>query len=92
MATEKNIENKIKSYLRDELGAYVVKYHGSKFSQAGVPDILVCHMGRFIGIEVKAPGEQPTELQKWNIKRINETGGMAFVAESLEQVKEHMRG
>lgn len=92
MALEKKIENEIKSYLRDDVGAYVIKYHGNQFSQVGVPDILACHMGHFYGIEVKQPGEEPTELQKYNIKRINETGGTAFVAESLEDVVVHFGG
>lgn len=90
MATEKKIENQIKTFMRDELGAYVVKYHGNRFSQAGVPDILACWNMLFIGIEVKAPGEEPTPLQKHNIKQIIKAGGIAFVAESLEQVKENL--
>ena len=86
MATEKKVENNIKGYLREK-GAYVVKHHGSIYSQVGVPDLLVCFKGRFYGIEVKAPGESPSPLQLENIKRIKDSGGIAFVTDNLEEVK-----
>lgn len=87
MATEKKIENEIKKYLKS-IGAYFVKHHGNKFSRVGVPDILVCHLGLFYGIEVKAPDEEPSELQKYNIREIKKAGGIAFIAENLQTVKD----
>ena len=87
MATEKRIENEIKKYLRS-INAYVIKHHGNAFSQVGVPDLLVCHRGKFYGIEVKAPDGEPTELQLYNIKQIIKAGGEAFVADNLQTVKD----
>ena len=84
---EKKVENKIKGYL-DNLGAYHVKIHGSAYMPAGTPDILACVNGRFIGIEVKKPtGGDVSELQKFKIKEIQNAGGIAFVANSLDVVK-----
>ena len=44
-----------------------------------MPDILCCCNGYFIGIEVKAPNGKPSELQKWNIKKINEENGYGVI-------------
>lgn len=87
MATEKRIENQIKKYLTD-IGAYWVKNHGSVASRAGVLDLTVCYRGKYYSIEVKAPDEEPTELQKYNIRKIREAGGVAIVADNLQTVKD----
>jgi len=83
---EKSIENKIKSYLKS-VGAYYVKYHGNQFSQVGVPDILACYKGYFIGIEVKNETGKTSPLQDVNIELIKEAGGISFVARSVEDVR-----
>ena len=83
---EKNIENKIKTYLKGK-GAYYVKYFGNSFSQVGVPDILACYKGRFIGIEVKNEKGKTSPLQDINIQQIKDAGGISFVARSVEDVK-----
>ena len=53
---EKLIEKRIKTYLFD-IGAYNIKIHGSNFQEPGIPDIIACYKGKFIGIETKAPGK-----------------------------------
>lgn len=82
---EKNIENKIKSYLKSK-GAYYFKHHGNQFSQVGVPDIIVCYKGRFIGIEVKNETGKTSPLQDVNLKMINDAGGIGIVARCVEDV------
>ena len=83
---EKSIENKIKTYLKSK-GAYCVKYFGNAFSQVGVPDLLVCYKGRFIGIEVKNEKGKTSQLQNINILNIRNAGGISFVARSVEDVE-----
>lgn len=79
MASEKNFENKIKKYLKDH-GAYFIKYWaGAQFTKSGVPDILACVNGYFVGIEVKAQNGKPSELQLHNIRQIRKAGGLAYV-------------
>lgn len=79
MAAEKLFENKIKKLL-EEHGAWFVKYWaGAAFTKSGVPDILACVNGYFIGIEVKAQNGRPSELQLHNIRKIKDAGGFAFV-------------
>lgn len=84
---EKNIENKIKSYLKSK-GAYYFKHHGNQFSQVGVPDIIACYKGRFIGIEVKNETGKTSPLQDYNLEAIKKAGGYSLVARSVEDVKQ----
>jgi len=92
--SEKTIENQIKRYL-DNLEsngkAWHMKVHGSMYQKAGVPDIIACINGRFVGIEVKRPGGVVSELQKYHIGQINKSGGAAFVAYSVDDVKDKLR-
>lgn len=53
----------------------------------GVPDIICCYKGRFLGLECKLPGGRLTELQKRAIEQINRAGGFACRVESVEDVK-----
>lgn len=79
IAAEKNFENRIKTFLKDE-GAWFIKYWaGSQFTKSGVPDILACVNGYFVAIEVKGPNGKPSELQLHTIKKIREAGGFAIV-------------
>ena len=88
---EKKVEHRIKRYL-DQLGAYYVKIHGSAYMPAGTPDILVCLAGRFIGIEVKKPsGGVVSTLQRLKIKQIQNAGGVAFVARSVNDVRKELQ-
>ncbi|MGG3987713.1 VRR-NUC domain-containing protein [Bacillus smithii] len=87
---EKQIENQIKRYL-DSIGAYYLKVHGSMYQPAGIPDILACINGRFVGIEVKRPHGVVSALQKANIQKIETAGGVAFVAYSVEDVQHALR-
>ena len=79
MAREKVFENKLKKYLKSK-GAWVLKYWGgSVYTQAGVPDLLVCYNGKFMGIEIKAETGHASELQLNTIEQIKKAGGIAFV-------------
>lgn len=78
MAQEKTFENKIKKFL-DAHGAFYVKFFANGYTKSGIPDILACINGYFVGIEVKAPNGKPSELQLHNVRAINAAGGFAFV-------------
>lgn len=91
MAAEKVFENKIKKYLKEH-DAYFLKYWaGAQFTKSGVPDILACVNGYFVGIEVKAQNGKPSDLQLYNIRQIRKAGGFAYVVypsgwESLKDI------
>lgn len=85
---EKTFENKVKSYL-DSQGCWFVKFFANKFTRVGVPDILACVNGYFIGIEVKASNGRPSDLQIWNRDQIRKSGGHSIVLypDQFEQFK-----
>ena len=78
MAEEKTFENKIKKFLKKK-GCWVLKTWSNGVQRSGIPDLLVCCNGVFLGIEVKAENGKPTELQLWNIEEIKKSGGIAMV-------------
>ncbi len=84
---EKRIVDQIQTYLRAQ-GAWVIKIHGGWFQRAGIPDLIGVIRGRFFAIEAKRPGKEPTRLQAYVMSQIRKAGGIAFKAESVEQVKE----
>lgn len=78
MAAEKTFENKIKTWLKDH-NCYFVKFFANRMTKSGVPDILACVNGYFVGIEVKAQNGHPSELQYYNVRKIREAGGFAYI-------------
>jgi len=78
MAKEKQFENKIKAELHRR-GAWKVKFFANAFTPAGIPDVLSCYRGRFLGIEVKGGSSYGlTELQKYNLRLIRQAGGIGI--------------
>lgn len=61
------------------LGAYYFYPIGSAYMASGVPDIVVCYRGLFIGIECKAGKNKPTALQEKNLNDIRIAGGLPLV-------------
>ena len=50
------------------MGAYHCMPATGGYGASGVPDIIACYQGRFIGIECKANGGKPTALQKKHLE------------------------
>ena len=75
---EKNFENHIKAYLK-RYNCYHVKFFANGFTKRGVPDILACINGYFVGIEVKSDDGKPTDIQLHNVDQIRKSGGYAWV-------------
>ncbi len=80
---ESRLVAKILKELRSQ-GGWWFKTHGSPYQMAGIPDILGCHQGRFVALEVKVPGKEheTSTRQDWTMKRIQEAGGVATVVSS----------
>lgn len=49
------------------------------YTSIGVPDIVACIRGRFVGIECKVGNNRPTVLQHKNLEDIRNNGGIAMV-------------
>ena len=78
MTPEAKVKEKVKKQLT-QLGIYYTMPVSGGYGYSGVPDILACYKGRFVGIECKAKGNKPTLLQSKHIERIKLAGGLAFV-------------
>lgn len=91
MGEEKRIENSIKNWLETNNHWYIKVQGGSNNPSAGVPDVLACVHGQFIGIEVKTPTGTTTKIQEYQIKQINKSGGIAVVVTSLKQLRMELK-
>lgn len=69
-------------------------YHFPPFSggygRSGVPDIVACIDGRFVGIECKAGKGKLTDIQTYNLQEIERCGGIALVIneENVDNLKD----
>lgn len=72
---EARVSRKIMDALRAE-GHFVFKVHGSEFMMAGLPDLIVCAQGYFIGLETKMPD-----------KRTNTSARQDYVHELIQAAK-----
>lgn len=83
---ENKVQKAIQDYL-ESIGAYRFKVHGEIFMRAGIPDIIACLKGRFIGLEVKDGNNTPSELQLAHGRKIKKAGGIFGVVYSVDDVK-----
>jgi Holliday junction resolvase len=75
---ESSLTSQFNKTLRDS-GCYVVKHVASGMTYVGVPDVLVCSKGRFIGCEMKIMRGSKlayTDPQKVNLQLIRNAGGL----------------
>jgi Holliday junction resolvase len=75
-------EGKVKDAVRKILettGAYWFMPAMGAFGRSGIPDVIACHKGHFIGIECKAGKGKTTTLQDRELANINNTGGTALI-------------
>ena len=71
---KKSVQTKLK-----ENNAYFCTPVTGGFGRSGVPDILACYRGFFIGIECKAGNNKVTALQQKNLDDIVKAGGGAVI-------------
>lgn len=66
------------------------KVHGGPQMMAGLPDLVCCIQGMFVGIEVKQPGKMPTPRQEYVARLIRDANGICIVAHSVEEAIEQI--
>jgi hypothetical protein len=99
--SEAQIQKAILDYLeyrRDvyffRAGSGVVQIKGSKgqrdrffkSGKPGVPDIIVCQGGKFIGLEVKKEGGKQSKIQMEAEQDISKSGGQYHLVYSVDDV------
>ena len=88
---EGKVKKAVKAVL-DELGIYHFSPFQAGMGRAGIPDIICCCNGRFIGIECKAGKGKTTALQDRELDAIHAAGGFAFVVRetNIAELKERL--
>lgn len=75
-------EAKVKERAKKYLDAYHVYYFfpvASIFARKGIPDIVCCAAGFFLGIECKAGNNKPTKRQEYEMQCIRDARGFVVV-------------
>lgn len=71
---ERNVKHLVKDMLTT-YGAYWYMPVPGGYGAMGAPDFIICHKGRFIGVETKAPGKKASALQLLQKDKIIAAGG-----------------
>jgi hypothetical protein len=86
---EARLQRSIQKKLREEYGEdiYLFKVHGGPMMPAGLPDLICCVYGIYIGVEVKMPQaiENVSVVQRHVHARIVRAGGAVVVASSVAE-------
>lgn len=83
---EAKLSRRIMDALRAE-GYFCFKVHGSEFMMAGLPDIICCADGLFIGLETKMPQSRGNVSPRQTLvhSQIQNAGGIAHVVCSPQE-------
>lgn len=83
---ETAIVRRIMTALRDHYPqGYFRKIHGNAFQHAGIPDIVGCIKGHFIGLEVKTSTGRVSRIQELEGEEIKTAKGIYGVVTSPEE-------
>ncbi len=88
--TEAQLTIMIREFLTSRGIFHWKSWQGPMSQPRGVSDILGCYKGRFIAIEIKAGKRQLTPDQAAFLSQVERAGGCAFVAHSVEEVREEL--
>jgi hypothetical protein len=92
---ESRLSSKILAALRAE-GWFCFKVHGNELMMSGLPDIIVCAEGIFVGLETKHPETRnnTSPRQEYVHDKIRLAGGAAIVVcgvdEAIRAVETHV--
>lgn len=92
-APEKDVKEAVKALLR-RYGAYWYMSVPGGFGARGVPDFLVCHEGRFLGLETKRAGvTKVSPFQEQQLAAIAAAGGGTLVinARNIDKLEDWLR-
>jgi Holliday junction resolvase len=88
----KTPEGEIKDQVRkilDEMNAYYFFPAANGYGRTGIPDVIACVGGHFVGIECKAGSKQPTALQQRELDNIEKAEGTGLIvnADNISNLK-----
>jgi len=85
--SESKLSSRIIKALNRQPETFAWKNHGSQFTLGGLPDIIVCSRGLFIGLEVKMPGlkDNVSPVQQVVHQQLRAAGGRVHVISSIDE-------
>lgn len=81
---ESKTQAKILQYLKQKK---VYAFKPIVSNRRGIPDVIACLNGKFIGFEIKDGRNKLSALQEYNIEQIKSSGGTAFAVWTYEEAK-----
>lgn len=87
MAQEKNLEKKIKDFLKEN-NIYHFKTKGGIYGTIGLPDLVICINGKFVGLELKSKIGKVSLQQYKNGAKITENKGIFAVIDDYDKFLE----
>ena len=91
MTPESKVKKQVVEILKG-VGAYYFFPATGGYGRSGVPDIVACIKGKFVGVECKAGRGKTTALQDRELANIAGAGGAAWVVneERLEEFRAYV--
>ena len=92
MTPEAKVKKRVVNVLKEN-GAYYFFPATGGYGRSGVPDVVCCYRGVFVGIECKAGSNKPTALQEAEMRKIREANGITLVVneDNIDDVKIMLR-
>lgn len=81
--SERAFQQRVEKFLKKE-NVWFLKVWGNGIQRSGIPDLLICCNGQFIGCELKCENGKATELQMYELKQIQRSGGCAIILKPNE--------
>ena len=85
-------ESVIQKGIIDYLNTLSFNFKTIKCNKNGIPDIIICHKGRFIALEVKNATGKASKLQQVRLEAIRDNGGIGEIVRSVDDVKKILEG
>ena len=70
---------------------YCINMYGSSRTGKGTPDILACIKGKFFAFELKVENNDTSDIQKYRLKKIRESGGHGYVIRSVNELNDILK-
>jgi hypothetical protein len=69
----------------EKRGVFCFKVHGGPWMMAGLPDIIACVDGDFVGLETKTESGHASPIQQLIHTKIRMAGGRVYVVRSVAE-------
>lgn len=91
MVKEKNFQYTLIKYLKEQFGKEIYVINQVSVMHAGIPDLIICYKGMFVGLELKMGKKyKASALQIVNLNRIKDSGGFGAVVEYEENWRKNL--